>query len=75
MGPFKKDNRLKVMLQLYTTGGEYLNEFELLNAGASHHYEIYFYFSKDNNRLYILDTVTTEELDQFYRFHEYSIED
>jgi len=75
VGPFKKDNRLKIMLQLYTTGGEYLNEFEILNAGASHHYEIYFYFRKDNNRLYLLDTVTSEEFDQFYRIHEYSIAD
>jgi len=75
VGPYKKDNRLQVMLQLYTTDGEYLKEFEILNARASHHYEIYFYFKKDNNRLYLLDTVTTEELDQFYHIHEYSIED
>ena len=75
VGPYKKDSRLKVMIQLYTTSGEYLKEFEILNAGASHHYEIYFYFKKDNNRLYLLDTVTTEALDQFYRIHEYSIED
>jgi hypothetical protein len=74
VGPFK-DNILKVFLLLYTTGGEFLKEVELLNAKASHHYEIYFYFSKNNNHFYILDTETSKDFNQSYKIHEFSIEE
>jgi hypothetical protein len=74
VGPFR-DNILIVTLLLYTTGGEFLKEFELLNAKASHHYEIYFYFSKNDNLFYILDTETSKEFDQLYKIHEYRIEE
>lgn len=74
VGPFK-DNLLKVFLLIYTTGGEFLKEVKLLNAKASNHYEIYFYFSKNDNRFYILDTETTKEFDQLYKIHEYRIEE
>jgi len=74
VGPFK-DDLLKVFLLLYTTGGEFLKEVELLNAKASHHYEIYFYFSKNDSHFYILDTETSKDFNQSYKIHEFSIEE
>ena len=74
VGPFK-DNLLQVFMLLYTTGGEFLKEVKLLNAKAFSHYEIYFYFSKDNNHFYILDTETSKDFNQFYKIHEFGIED
>ena len=74
VGPFK-DDLLKVFLLLYTTGGDFIKEVELLNAKASHHYEIYFYFSKNDNLFYILDTETSKDFNQFYKIYEFGIED
>jgi len=75
VGPFTEDNRLSVMLQLYTKGGEFLKETRLLYAQASHHYEVYFYFNKFDNTYYILDTETSDKFDQFYKIYPYKLEE
>jgi hypothetical protein len=74
-GPFNKDGTLPVMLQLYTGSGEFLAESKVLNASASHHNEISFYFRKSDNRFYILDTETSAEFEQYYILNEFQVEE
>lgn len=74
-GPFKENGDLPVFVQLYTKEGKYLKEVKLLDAKASHTYESYFYFSKTANRLYIMDTVTSEEFDQSYEVYEFQVQE
>jgi len=73
VGPFKKDGTLQIMLQLYTTDGQFLKEINILNSKASHHYEVYFYFKKSDNRFYILDTDTSLKDDTLFKIYEYRI--
>ncbi len=73
VGPLKKNNGLNVTLQMYSPDGDFLGEFEVLNAKASHHYDIYFYVDKAKNQLYILDGETSEDFEQYYRVHQYTI--
>jgi hypothetical protein len=47
----------------------------LLNAKASNRYEVKFYFRKDKNLFYVLDTDTSEAFDQGFKIHEYRIEE
>jgi hypothetical protein len=75
VGPLKKNKGLNVLLQLYNNDGKFIKEFEVLNANASYHVELNFYFRKDKNLFYILDTETSEEYDQLYKIHEYRIEE
>jgi hypothetical protein len=75
VGPFKKGKGMKVILQLYSDNGEFINEYELMYAKASLSNELFSYFRRDKNLLYILDTETSEKLDQFHKIHEYRIED
>jgi hypothetical protein len=76
-GPSKKDNgmRMQVILQFYRDNGEFIDEYELMKAEASISNELFSYFRKDKNLLYILDTETSEKLDQFHKIHEYKIEE
>ena len=76
-GPFIKDKgmRMQVILQLYRDNGEFIEEFELLYAKASLSNELRSYFKRDKNLLYLLDTVTTENFDQFHKIYEYRIEE
>ncbi|MGD2090289.1 MAG: hypothetical protein PVH61_29200 [Candidatus Aminicenantes bacterium] len=75
IGPFKKDKGMKVILQFYNDNGEFINEFKLMYAKASLSNELFSYFRKDKNLLYILDTDTSEKLDQFHKIHVYMIEE
>lgn len=74
MGAKKKNKNLVVMLQIYKTSGEFIKEVELLNAQASNYNELYYFFRKDKDLFYILDTETSKDFDQFYKIHEYRIE-
>jgi hypothetical protein len=74
-GPYNDNGSLPVMLQLYSANGKYLKEVQLINAKASHHYEVYFYFKKSNNRFYIMDTETSKTFDQTYKIHEFQVEE
>ncbi|HLP48528.1 MAG TPA: hypothetical protein VK469_21490 [Candidatus Kapabacteria bacterium] len=74
-GPLKKNNGVNVMLQLYTTSGEFIKEMELLlNSKAGTSYELFFYFQKDNNLYYIMETETSEKFDQVFNVYEYRVE-
>ena len=73
VGPLKKNKGMIVMVQVYSGEGEFSKEFGVLNAGASNHYDLYFYFNKDRNLFYIMDIETSKEFDQFYKVHEYRI--
>jgi len=77
LGPSKKDKgmRMQVILQLYRDNGEFIDEFVLMYAEASLSNELFCYFKKDKNLLYLMDTVTTENLDQFHKIYEYRIEE
>ncbi|UCH96058.1 MAG: hypothetical protein JSV88_04190 [Candidatus Aminicenantes bacterium] len=75
VGPLKKDKGISVMLQLYTVNGAFISEFKVLNSNASHQFEIFSFFIKDKNLLYIMDTYTSKEFDQFYKIHEFRIEE
>lgn len=46
MGPLKKNKNLNVMLQIYKSSGEFINEFELLNAQASNYNDIHYFLKK-----------------------------
>ena len=46
MGDPKKNKKLNVMLQIYMSSGEFIKEFELLNAQASSCNELYYFFKK-----------------------------
>lgn len=74
VGPLKKNNGLNVMLQFYTVAGEFIKEVEvLLNSKAGTSYELFFYFKKDANLYYVLETETSEEFDQVFNVYEYRI--
>jgi chloramphenicol O-acetyltransferase len=66
---------MQVVLQLYRDNGEFIDEFELMYAEASLSNELFSYFKKDKNLLYILDTETSEKFDQFHKIYEYRIEE
>lgn len=74
-GPYKKNGNLPVMLQLYTEKGKFIKEVEVLDSKASSHYEVYSYFKKSDNRIFILDTETTEKFDQSYKMHPFQVEE
>lgn len=73
VGPLEKNNGLNVMLQIYKPNGTFIKEFEVLNAKGDVHSDLDFYFSKDKNLFYIMDIETSEKFDQFYKVHEYRI--
>ena len=73
VGPTKSNKGTNVVLQFYTGTGEFEKEFEVLNAKASNHYDLYFYINKDRNLFYIMDIETSKDFDQFYYIHEYRI--
>jgi hypothetical protein len=74
VGPLKKNTGLNVMLQFYTVAGEFIKEVEvLLNSKAGTSYELFFYFRKDSNLYYVLETETSEEFDQVFNVYEYRI--
>ncbi len=74
VGPYKEDKGFLVMLQIYTTNGEFIKEVRLMYAKAASHYEMYFYFRKDDNSFFVLDTETSKEFDQFFTVHQFRIE-
>jgi len=74
-GPFKKDKGMRVMLQLYNGNGKFIKEFEVMNARATYHTELFSHFRKDKNLLYFLDTETTAAFDQFHKIYEFRIEE
>lgn len=74
VGPLKKNNGVNVMLQFYTVAGEFIKEVELLlNSKAGTSYELFFYFKKDDNMYYIMETETSEKYDQVFNVYEYRI--
>ena len=73
VGPLGKNNGLNVMLQIYKPNGQFIMEFEVLNAKGDYHSDLDFYFNKDKNLFYIMDRETSKEFDQFYKVHEYRI--
>lgn len=75
VGPYTKEGRLKVMLQLYSAKGTFLKETELMQAKAANLYEVYFYFKKAGNRFYVLDTDTDDTFNQHYRVHEFGLKE
>ncbi|HLP44956.1 MAG TPA: hypothetical protein VK469_03370, partial [Candidatus Kapabacteria bacterium] len=76
VGPLKKNNGINVMLQLYTESGEFIKEVELLlNSKAGTSYELFFYFQKDSNLYYIMETETSEKFDQVFNVYEYRVEE
>ncbi|MCP5105251.1 MAG: hypothetical protein GY950_17820 [bacterium] len=75
VGPLKNKKGMNVMLQIYKPNGEFVEEFVVLNAKATLHNELNFYFSRGKNLFYILDTETSEEFDQFHKIYEYRIEE
>ena len=75
VGPLKKKKGVNVMLQLYSSAGDFIGEVELLQAKASNSYELFFYFKRDKGLLYVMDTGTSEEFDQTFYVHEYLIEE
>jgi len=75
LGPFKEDGSLPVRLQMYTADGQFLDDIDVMTASAQSHNEIYCYFRKSDNHLYILDTDTSEKFDQFYNLYEFMIKE
>jgi hypothetical protein len=73
MGGVQKHQKPSIMLQIYTSSGGFVKETELLRAQASSYNELYYFFRKDKNLLYVLDTETSKDFDQFYKIHEYRI--
>ncbi len=73
VGPLEKDKPLHIMIQFYSRSGEFLTELDALETKASHHFELYFHFNRDQNRFYVLDTETTDDFDQLHRMHELQI--
>jgi len=72
-GPLKKNKGLNVMLQIYKPNGQFIKEFEVLNAKGDYHTDLTYYLSRDKSLFYIMDRETSEEFDQFYNVHEYRI--
>jgi hypothetical protein len=72
-GRLKNNKYIPVMLQIYTSSGEFIKEFELLSAQASNYNELYYFFNKEKDLFYILDTETSKDFDQYYKIHEYGI--
>jgi len=72
-GPLEKNKGLNVMLQVYKPNGQFIKEFEVLNAKGIYHTDLTYYLNKDKNLLYVMDRETSEEFDQFYKVHEYRI--
>ncbi len=74
VGPLKKNNGINVMMQFYTGAGEFIKEVEvLLDTKAGTSYELFFYFKKDDNLYYVMETETSEEFDQVFNVYEYRI--
>jgi len=73
VGPLEQNKGLNVMLQVYKPNGQFIKEFEVLNAKGEYHSDLDFCFTKDENLLYIMDRETSEEFDQFYKVHKYRI--
>ncbi|MCP4216336.1 MAG: hypothetical protein GY765_16930 [bacterium] len=73
VGPLKKNDGLNVMMQTYSPDGDFLGEFEVLNAKASHHYDIYFYVDKNTDHIYVMDGETSPDFEQYYKVHQYKI--
>lgn len=76
VGPLKKNSGINVMLQLYKESGEFIQEMELLlNTKASTSYELFFYFQKDRNLYYIMETETSKQFDQVFNVYEYMVKE
>jgi hypothetical protein len=73
VGPLKNSNHIHVFCQLYNQDETFLKEFVLLKTGTSTPYELYFFFDKENNLLYALDTITSKEFEQSFCMHEFRI--
>jgi hypothetical protein len=74
-GPHIKDKGMQLILQIYSNKGKLIEEFVLMYSKATLSNELFSYFKKDKNLLYILDTETSETFDQFHKIHEYRIEE
>ena len=74
-GPYEPRTGMAVWLQLYTGNGEFLKELKVMNAKSPFHYDMFSYFRKDKNLLYILDVETTDSFDQFHKIYEFRIEE
>jgi hypothetical protein len=72
-GPYEPKTGMAVWLQLYKGNGEFLKELKVMDAKSPFHYDMFSYFRKDKNLLYILDVETTESFDQFHTLYEFRI--
>ena len=75
VGPFKKDKQGWVVLQVYSGEGIFVKELKVIKVSASIHNEVFSYFMKNKNLLYIMDTETSEKFDQFHKIYEFRIEE
>jgi len=74
-GPIKEGKGGVLMLQLYTENGDFLQEFEMMTAKASHHNELLTYFKEDKSLLYVLDTEISEASEQTHKIYEFKLEE
>ena len=72
-GPYEPKTGMAVWLQLYKGNGAFLKELKVMNAKSPFHYDMFSYFRKDKNILYILDVETTQSFDQFHTIYEFRI--
>jgi hypothetical protein len=73
-GPYNPKTGMAVWLQLYSANGEFLKEIKVMDARSPYHYDMFSYFRKEKNCLYILDAEITESFDQFHTIYSFRIE-
>jgi len=72
---FKEDdNTIDLFLQVYDSSGTFIKEFLFMNTRAFGRDELFFYYKKYNNLLYILETKTDDDFEQFHVISIYKIE-
>ena len=69
----KNENRINLIMQIYESSGKFIKESIFLKTKALNAFDIYFYFEKSNNYLYVLDTETTTDFDQLFKIHKFKI--
>lgn len=75
VGPTAKNKGMNVTLQIYSSNGELIKEWELLKAKSLSHYDLYFYYRKNKKLFYIMDVETTADFDQFFKIYEFRIDE
>jgi len=72
-GPIKENIGNPVVLQLYNSKGAFISENLMIYTLTGHHNELFSYYKKDNDHLYILETETSEGFDQFHKIYEFEL--